>query len=344
MNKISIIIPCYNVEAYVTQCLSSIVNQTYSNLEIICINDGSKDNTLNIIRQFALKDPRMVVIDQDNRGISATRNVGVNYASGDFIVFVDADDWLSLDALESLIGGMEDYDLLVFSYWRELGTSSLTKKLGVQGLFHAHKFQRILIGQVGSELKNLSSFDALAPVWGKIYRADLIKDRVEFTSLKEIGTWEDGLFNVQYLENCQKVFVIDEPFYHYRKTNAFSFTNTYQKDLFEKWLYKFSLLQDLIRKKDYEFHIALENRMVATFFNLSLVETRSPLSFYSKRDTIKNIMNAPLYRRAFENLKIQDMPFLWQPFFLIAKLRLPFLVLLIVGTIDKLLFLRNKWK
>ena len=92
MKKISIIIPCYNVESYISQCLESVINQTYTNLEIICINDGSTDCTLSFIQKISHEDSRFVVIDQLNKGLSAARNIGISKSTGDLIMFLDSID------------------------------------------------------------------------------------------------------------------------------------------------------------------------------------------------------------------------------------------------------------
>lgn len=340
--KVSVIIPCFNASDYISKCLASIMDQRYENLEIICVNDGSEDDTLNILQHFQSLDDRIIIVDQPNGGISAARNAGIQMAKGKFMVFVDADDWLSVNALQVLLPAAENCDMLVFSYWRELGTASLRKELGIQGNFEALDFQRKLIGQIGPELRNLSSFDALAPVWGKIYRTALIKERVRFVELKDIGTWEDGLFNVEYLEHCRQVHVIDEPYYHYRKTNVASYTSVYRPALFEKWSYKFTLLQELIQSKDVQFTCALENRIAITFFNLALVESRSSLPFNGKVRKIRNILNNQLYKTSFKNLDLKYLPLLWRPFYFMAQLRLATLLLLITISINQLLSYRNQ--
>ena len=101
--KISIIVPAYNVQKYIKQCLESIINQTYKNLEIIVVNDGSKDKTLDIIESIAKDDPRIIVINQENQGVSAARNNALKGVDGGFVMFVDSDDWLDLDTCEGLI-------------------------------------------------------------------------------------------------------------------------------------------------------------------------------------------------------------------------------------------------
>ena len=100
--KVSIIVPVYNVEKYLKRCLDSITNQTLKELEIICINDGSTDNSLKILKQYAHKDKRISIINKQNEGLSVARNTGMEAASGEYIGFVDSDDWIDLDFYKKL--------------------------------------------------------------------------------------------------------------------------------------------------------------------------------------------------------------------------------------------------
>ena len=110
MAKISVIIPVYNVEEYLRECLDSVINQTLSDLEIICINDGSEDSSLEILKEYEAKDKRITVIDKKNEGLSATRNLGISLAQGEYISFVDSDDYLDLNFYEKLYHSAKKYD------------------------------------------------------------------------------------------------------------------------------------------------------------------------------------------------------------------------------------------
>lgn len=118
-DKVSIIVPCYNAEKYLKKCLDSIINQTYSNIEIILVNDGSKDNTLKILSDYEKKDNRIIVIDKENTGVSDSRNIGVEKATGKYIMFSDSDDYFELDAVESLYKALiENKAKIVRGKWR----------------------------------------------------------------------------------------------------------------------------------------------------------------------------------------------------------------------------------
>ena len=106
--KVSIIVPVYNVEKYLRKCLDSLVNQTLKDIEIICINDGSTDDSLNILQEYAREHHNVVVIDQENQGVSIARNNGINKAQGDYIGFVDPDDWVEPDMFKILYEKAEE--------------------------------------------------------------------------------------------------------------------------------------------------------------------------------------------------------------------------------------------
>lgn len=95
--KFSVIVPIYNISSYIDQCVESIINQTYKNIEIILVNDGSKDKSLEKIREWESRDTRIIVIDKPNGGLSSARNEGLKHATGDYVFYVDGDDWLSID-------------------------------------------------------------------------------------------------------------------------------------------------------------------------------------------------------------------------------------------------------
>ena len=119
--KYSIIVPVYNVEKYINECLSSLINQTYKNIEIVVINDGSSDNSLSLIEEYSRIDDRIRVIDQKNMGLGYTRNVGIDNAVGDYILFVDSDDYISLNTceeIEAVLSYNNEVDIIVLGRYR----------------------------------------------------------------------------------------------------------------------------------------------------------------------------------------------------------------------------------
>ena len=116
MPKISIIVPVYNVEKYLSTCLDSLINQTLKDIEIICVNDGSTDNSLNILNEYAKNDPRIIVINKENSGPGACRNLGIEKATGEYIQFADSDDWIEKETCEICYQKAIEYNVNMLSF------------------------------------------------------------------------------------------------------------------------------------------------------------------------------------------------------------------------------------
>ena len=215
--RVSIVVPVYNVERYLRQCLDSLVNQTYQNVEIICVDDGSTDASSEILTEYALKNSRVRVIRQKNSGLSAARNVGFSFATGEYVMYVDSDDWIDVRTCEKAVFKAEEHaaDLVMWPYIREFPDHSAPKAIfSEEKNFHAaecRELQRRMIGLLGTELAHPENADALCTVWGKLYLRELIaQNNIHFTDLQRIGTYEDGLFNLHYLTHVKNVTYIPD--------------------------------------------------------------------------------------------------------------------------------------
>lgn len=343
MRKVSIIVPCFNAAPYIAQCLESIVRQSYQNLEIICINDGSTDNSLSVITKYANFDPRILIIDQVNKGISESRNTGLLNSTGDFIMFIDADDWLHDNTINILFNKYSGEDLIVFSYYREFNKGRTPKILRLEGIKNAKEIQRKLVGPIGEEMRNIDSIDALAPVWGKVYRREIFPALLQFKDLKIIGTWEDGFFNVEILNHCSSILIIDQPLYHYRKYNNSSYTYLYKVNLHEKWINKFQLLRQYLfqEEKSPKFILALNNRICITFLGLCLNEIRSGKSFKKVYKKIQMILRHDLYTDAFIQFDVSFLSIHWKIFYYFCKIKCVWGILILSYAIHFLINRKN---
>lgn len=334
---ISVIIPCYNVAPFVDVCLNSILTQKYSDIEIICVNDGSTDGTLAVLQKYKSKDSRITVISQVNGGLSSARNTGMEHASGEWIMFVDADDWLEPDCIEDMLKNTAD-DLLCFSYNRVFEQSVKPRKLNLNGRYSAEFIQRRLVGLVGDELSDPTQADSLVTAWGKLYKNKIIKvHRIQFIDTRLIGT-EDALFNIEYLNLVKSVFVLDKPLYNYRKSDSSSLTLTHKADLLLRWKNLYSRIAKITQTKDPIFQNALQNRICLGVIGLGLNETFADNSFSAKRVRLRNILSEEMYKSAFTNLDFKYFPLHWKVFFTFAKYRLAFPLLIM------LLFMKNRIK
>ncbi len=171
MTKISIIIPVYNAESYLEECLNSIICQDLEDIEIICVNDGSTDNSALILENYTEKDPRIINITQINGGVSQARNLGLKQASGDFILFVDADDFLAEHSLKYLYDCTKknDLDILVFGYYHLLNDN-----ISVSAFVDIWK-NKLPAG--GFSFNFEDSFLLNGSIWNKLISKELIKKR-----------------------------------------------------------------------------------------------------------------------------------------------------------------------
>ena len=234
--QISIIIPVYNVEKYLRQCLDSIVNQSFTEIEIICVDDSSSDSSYKILKEYAEKDSRVQAYIKENEAVSMARNFALDKAIGEYIMFVDADDWIDEDCCEKVIKKAQETgcDVLMWDYMREFDGKSLKKGIFPNEVHFDReqvkdKLHRRMLGIVGEELSRPENADALCTIWGKLYRRDCIYDKnIRFYDIRKIGTYEDGLFNLDVFENAESAVYIPDAMYHYRKTNANSLTTEYK--------------------------------------------------------------------------------------------------------------------
>ena len=339
-NLISIIIPVYNVAPYLKQFLDSIVNQTYDDLEIIIVNDGSIDDSLKICEVYGFRDKRIKIINQENKGVSVARNNGINLASGDYVLFVDGDDWLETDTVEKVFTLMNQNDLVCFSYFKNYFDNCATRKLGLNGNFDASFLKRRITGLLGEELKDPSQLDSLVTVWGKVYKTAIIKKyAIAFKDLKEIGTWEDGLFNLEYLNFSKSVYIMDQAFYHYRKTNQHSLTSVYKPNLVQQWGNLYGKLETFIEKQkvDVSFQKAFQNRISLGIIGLGINELYADKPFSNKYKSLQEILSSRRYRNAVKDLPLKYFPLHWKVFFFYAKYNMPFPLLIMLMAVKKII-------
>lgn len=338
--QISIIVPAYNVEKYIEQCLTSLINQTYNNLEIIVVNDGSKDKTGEIIEKLARKDKRIVYIDQENKGVAEARNAALQEVNSEFVMFVDSDDWIDLETCEVSINEIisENADVVMFGYVREYTEKSLPKamfeqeKVIFEGEEVRNKLHRRIFGPIEGELKSPEKLNANTTIWGKLYRTSIVKD-IKFVSLKELGLCEDGYFNISVFKNVKKAVFIKKYFYHYRKViNGGSLTQNKDNDIFEKEKRFYNKLNRVIEneKLPVEYKLALNNRMAVSLIEAGIMIVNSKCNVY---ENIKKFLKSEEYKNACESLQLAYFPIHWKVFFGFAKKGFTFGVVLLLKII-----------
>ena len=350
--QVSIIVPAYNVENYIERCLNSLVNQTFKDIEIITINDGSTDKSLELLNKYAKEDIRVSVIDLGDEGVSYCRNLGVEKANGKYIMFVDSDDWIDSNMIEAMYKKAEEnkLDLVMCSYIREFKDHSKEKRFNLpeEIIYKEDKVKnellRKLVGPVKEELSNPEMLDALGTVWGKLYRTDILKEnKIKFVDLKEIGSAEDTLFNIFTFNYLSKVMFLNKPMYHYWRDNPKSVTSQYNPKLKEQRKVFFKYISDFIKENNFGqvFKEALNNRICTSVLGLGLIECskNNKISRINKIKNIKKIINEEYIRNAYKNLELKYFSIHWRIFYFFIKNKMSFCSYLMLSTIE---FLRAK--
>ncbi len=200
---VSILLPVYNVEQYLPQCIESILNQTYTNLQVVLIDDGSKDSSLQICQSYAEKDSRVEVYKQENQGVATTRNHLLEKVNGDYVLFVDSDDWIELDMVEYLlsqaVGNKADI----------VTCSMVTNDTAVS--LNGKKYE--VWEQNKTVLEFLKHTILNGSLWNKLVRASIMEG-IKFE--KTISYGEDALFTWEILKNIKTLVFTDRQLYHYR--------------------------------------------------------------------------------------------------------------------------------
>ena len=224
MEKVSIIVPVYNSEKYLGNCLETLVNQTYKNIEILLINDGSKDNSLSICEDYRDKDERIKLFSIPNSGVSTARNLGIDHATGDFVTFVDSDDWIEKNAIEFGVekASASEADIVIWSYFKNFPNEERTLSLLPNGdqVYNENKdllYLKSIYQFYGQE--KLGDTVSAGTTWGKFYKASLIKDNnIRFK--KELTRSQDVIFGLYAFSKARDIEYYDIPLYHYRINNS----------------------------------------------------------------------------------------------------------------------------
>ena len=214
VKKISVIVPVYNTKSELPKCLKSICNQTYTNLEIICIDDGSTDGSSQIVDEFAQKDNRIKVIHKNNSGESNARNTGIKIATGEYIAFCDCDDWIDKNMYEVLAQELtnEDINMVCSGWYRE--TNSLCEEIKNELPVSTQAFTR---DELLKYLYMRDSYRGFAYMWNKLYKRQLLEDKHNnlISFKEELCLGGDVLYLAEVALNVKKAKYIDKAFYHY---------------------------------------------------------------------------------------------------------------------------------
>lgn len=331
MNKISIIVPVYNVEQYLDRCLESIVNQSYRNLEIIMINDGSTDSSAAMCEKWKERDKRIQVVHQENKGLGFARNEGIKRASGDYITFCDSDDWYSTLAFEKLNGIVEKYhpDVLDFGYTMvtEDARENIMLTYYDEGFYgEAQIHQEILPNYISKKAVLDYSKRIVKSVWSKLYKREIIRDT--FFKSEAVVLSEDYLFNMEIFSKMKTYYLHKEALYYYYIREG-SLTQRYIVDAFSRE-------KNLIRAYAEVIEKVPNNELLRERIEYAYIEAMyicvqnvcrkvSKKSYLEVKKELSTVLHDSRLQKAIRNKGIEKNSLNERGVFLLMKLKNPFL-------------------
>lgn len=315
---LSIICPAYNAEESIARLIESLVSQPFDDYELILINDGSKDNTWNIIEKYAKKYKNIVAINKNNTGVGDTRNEGLKIAKGKYITFADADDWYEKNFFEKIIPEIEkeDFELLIFNAnvmnYEELMGPQIHQKYASGTFDEINGVLKYLKGDFCHRLGN-------AP-WNKIYVNEIIKKyNLKYEPNKKRG--QDLVFNILYVSKINKYKYINECLYNYALNMNTTTTNIYRKIEIEENLKFYEPLKKICIEnnvKDYEQYLGLF--YIRRFPGIVLNETNNE-NYDNGKQNINMYLEQKNIKSIFSNLKFKHLDFKLTICFLFYKLK-----------------------
>lgn len=318
---ISVIVPVYNVEKYIDKCLESIRNQTYKNIEIILVDDESPDNCSQICDNYAKIDNRIKVIHKKNAGLGLARNSGLDAATGEFVAFVDSDDYISLDRFDSMIKLIyeSNSDVCLEGACREYnGVTDIIPNIFAGKCFEGEEISSTLL----PALIGADQFDDNylgVSVWRGLYKRSLIEQhKIRFES-ERLWASEDMLFNLRFYKYAKKAIMSEDSGYHYRLSEN-SLTHTADMTKFEKYdqLYK-RVVEDA---KEFASRNEIITRMQLTYIFDYKAVMKEFVNQLEKKEAIKllkNITKRNLFSEVINVYSTKHLPIKKRLFFFAAK-------------------------
>lgn len=253
---VSIVVPIYNAENYLRRCVDSILNQEYTDFELLLVNDGSTDASGDICEEYGAQDPRVIVIQKENTGVSDSRNRALDRARGKYLQFLDSDDWITPDATRLFVRAAEEYgcDMVISDFYRVVGERLSTKgDIEEEGVLTREEFAAHM-------MENPADF-YYGVLWNKLYRKDIVEEH-NLRMDTDINWCEDFMFNLEYIRYAKVFYALHAPIYYYvkrkgslasqginisktvkMKLNVFEYYNNFYKHVLEEEDYEKNRLQ-----------------------------------------------------------------------------------------------------
>lgn len=302
---VSIILPIYNCQLFLEKNIISILKQTYKNFELILIDDGSTDNSREILKDFEKKDKRIKVIYKNNTGVSDTRNTGIKIAKGEFITFFDADDYVEKTFLEDTINIYKNYnvELVITGFFSEIEgkNDNSFDKINMETKIYKN------MDEIKQDFVNMWDKQILYNVWNKLYLKSII-DKYEINFPKD--NWgEDVEFNRKYLLNINSLYITQNCYYHYIRERKGAITNTYNEKIFDirkkeffefnDYFEKFGISKEKYLEFSYRRYLERTLGCIENYFSKNC-----SLNFKEKYKKIKIIVKDEITRNALKKVNL----------------------------------------
>ncbi len=298
MKNVSIIVPVYKTEKYVEECVSSLTEQSYENIEIILIDDGSPDKSGEICDKLAEKDVRIKVVHKVNGGVSSARNEGIKHSTGDYIMFADSDDFLDTMAVEKLLQMHDtDCDIVIFGAYDFINGEKKSTWTYENKVVNASDF-----------LKNYFDYrtkmDTNSP-FNKLYLKNIIdENKIEFSTQFKVG--EDMLFNLEYYEKCKKIQIVDYYAYFYR-IHSGSVMTSYKSNLFHQLKYLYFYEKNIVKEYGGNNDNSMYTSLYYTLYGSLSNQLKSEAAFSEKLEEIRRIIKDKDLLEDIKNYKSKSM-------------------------------------
>ena len=343
--KVSIIVPVYNAENYLDRCIRSLANQTLQNIEIILVDDSSTDSSLKICQGAAEKDNRFVVIHKENEGAGLARSAALSAAKGEYIGFVDSDDFVEVDMFQRLSEKADEYsaDLVISgvifedgNMFSEAGNRQIKAYFEKDTLFETEDdLKKLKMGIVGALPGDSDDSKYGMGIWKNLFKNDIIKkNNLRFQSERKILS-EDALFLIEYIGCIETAIGIKESFYHYCRNGA-SVSKAYSRDRFQKTVAFVEQVENRfikdIKQEEYQIYIdRFWQAMCRVTCSQEILHSAEQKNKYPVlRKTLSEICTHPLTVRALTSYPIRTLPFMHRIFAFCMKNHLYFALKILV--------------
>lgn len=337
---ISVIVPVYNAEKNLSKCVNSILEQTYDNIEIILVNDGSKDNSLELCNEYKTKHSNVYVVDKANEGAGEARNAGLKIATGEYVMFIDSDDWIEPEMfsfLVSLMATESDIDTSICNYYIE-GVNGESRVKSVLMDIPEKFWITKDVSKCISILDDTGKFNYL---WNRLYKKSII-DENKICFEKQFVTGEDLDFNLKYFRHVHKCAISNKPMYHYIKDGVDSLCARYKDNLYcivtELSQRRYELYNDFGMLKDQSYKLIYERTYVDYIRSCipNMYRSNAPLKRKDRLKQMKQIFNDTKLIEYIKNYNSKDR--ISKVFSLLLKIGSPRLAMIVYSI---LFYIRN---